>query len=430
MDRFFSKKNILIAAFIFSFSIVIIRIISVPLLNSGKARDSIHGDSYSDINTYSAMRYFYDFGFGKSYLLPVHGYKGDGNSANMGAYTHYPALPDILAGSYARILHTTDTRWVRIFPLLISIGFFFFIVHFFQTLLPDKNAAFIGALVLVLSNYFIFWADNLHKHLYEEILKWVYVYLLFLYYREDRKNKWLIVLCSLIFILVTNISFEPVTYLAIVTVGMSWIYKRNIFTFETILLGFAPVIGFGLHFYQNILYFGSVDLALADMTHAAALRTTGIESVQNEMKRNLTFLDYISIPYYWSFRIERLFLIPGPAFFFFAYLGLKEIRKVNQQLFGLGIVLLIASLSWNIFMTQHWLVHTFTTKHLGLFYGFVIGYGLLSYYDLVKKDWASNVVFKKILHVIFIGYILVMALSQQLFDYFRYGFFYSLYTPS
>ncbi len=421
-----SHYYLFIAAFIFCFSIVILRVLNVPLVNAGKARDSIHGDAYSDINTYSALHYFHDFGFGKSCYLPVHGYKGDSNEVGASAYTHYPALPDILAGLYSKLLDTTNDKWIRIFPVLISVLFFFFIFHFLQTLLPNKEAAFIGALMLVLSNYFIFWADNLHKHLYEEFLKWLYVYVLFLYYRTPKGNKGFLILGGFIFILATNVSFEPVTYMAVVTVGMSWIYKRKIFSWENIVLGAMPIIGFGIHFYQNVLYLGSIDAALADMTSAATLRTVGSNSVQNELKRTLGFTDYLSIPFSWANRIERYFLIAGPAFFFFAYLGLKELKKVNKELFQLGIVLLLATLSWNVFMTQHSLVHSFTTRHVGIFYGFVIGYGLLKYYELLKRDWNGVVLYKKGLHVVFIAYILVMLISQQLYDYVRYGFLYAL----
>ncbi len=419
-----SKKYILIAAFIFCFSIIIIRVIKVPLFDAGKARDFIHGDAYSDINTYSAVKYFYDFGFTESCFLPVHGYSGNKEKAGTGVYTHYPALPDILAGAYAKILNTKSDQWIRIFPVMISMVFFFFIFHFFQTILPDKSAAFIGALVVVLSNYFIFWADNLHKHLYEEFLKWLYVFVLYSYYHNQKNNKWLILLCGFIFILATNVSFEPVTYMAVVTVGMSWIYRKKLFSWENIFLGTMPMIGFGIHFYQNVLYFDSLKIAIADMTNAATLRTVGNDSVQNEMKRSIGLLDFLSIPYIWSFRIERYFLIPGPAFFFLAYLGLKELKKADKKLFELGIVLLIATLSWGLAMTQHFLVHGFTTRHLGIFYGFVIGYGLIKYYDLAKENFRTGPLYKKVLHVGFIGYIIAMLFSQQLMDYLNYGFLY------
>lgn len=426
MIRLTLQKKLVLIAFIFCFSIIIIRVINVPLFEAGKARDSIHGDAYSDINTYSAMQYFFDFGFTKSFLLPIHNYKGDKNETNINAYTHYPALPDILAGIYAKILNTDSDRLVRIFPIILSIVFFFFIFYFLKNILPDKNAAFIGSMILVLSNYFIFWADNLHKHLYEEFIKWIYVYVLFIYYKGGQNNKWLILICGFLFIIAANVSFEPITYLMVVTLGMSWIFKRKIVTWENTFLIFMVFTGFALHFYQNVLYFNSLDTAIKDMTYAAELRTTGNASAQNEMKRTLVLMDYVGIPFDWMNRIERFFLIPGPAFFFFAYLGLKEIKQTNKQLFELGIVLIIATLIWNIAMTQHALVHIFTTRHIGIFYGFVIGYGILKYYSFFKRDWFSGITYKKTLHIAFITYIFAMALTQHFWDYIRYGFFYTL----
>ena len=428
MKQFFTKKNILIASFIFCFSIIVTRIITVPLYDSGKARDAIHGDAYSDKNAYSAALYFYDFGFSNTYYLPVLGYKGNKDLTGASVYTHYPALPDILAGTYAKIFDTKNDKLLRIIPVFISVAFFFFIFYFLKTLLPNQEAAFIGALALVLSNYFIFWGDNLHKHLYEEFLKWLYVFFLYIYYRDGKRKKWLIVLCGLIFVLATNISFEPVTYLAVITIGLSWIFDRKIFSWENILLGITPVIGFALHFYQNICLFNSFELAFADMASSATMRTVGDSSIQNEMKRSLSVIDYLDIPLMWMRRIERYFLIPGPAFAFLAYLGLKELKNQDKKLYGLGITLILATLSWNVAMTQHSIVHGFTTRHLGLLFGFVTGYGLLSYFQLLKSDWAGKLVYRKIIHIGFIGYIVVMLLSQQLVDIFRYGYLYSFFN--
>ncbi len=414
----------LIVLFCFCYLIILFRVITVPLYEDGKQRDSIHGDAYSDKNAHSTGLYYYDFGFDKYPWLPVWNYTGNGDTSQVWVYTHYPAIPDMLTAVYSVALDTKSDALIRVFPVLLSVVFFFLIFNVLGSVLPDKNAAFVSAAILVASNYFIFWADNLHKHLYEELLKWAYFFALYSYYKNESGKKVLIVACGLIFIVVINISFEPVTYLAVLTVGMSWIYKRKIFSWENIFLGAMPIIGFGIHFYQNILYFGSAKIALTDMTDAATLRTVGNNSSQNEMKRSLEFLDYLEIPFMWLRRIERFFLIAGPAFCYFAYLGLKEIKKADLKLFQLGIVLILATLSWNLAMTQHSLVHAFTTRHLGIFYGFVVGYGLLSYAAKVKEDYRHGKLYQKALHVGFIGYILVMMVSQQLYDYLRYGILY------
>ena len=78
---------------------------------------------------------------------------------------------------------------MHIFPLLLGMIWFFLIFKILETLLPDKKQALIGGAILVLSNYFIAWADNLHKHTLEELLKWLYVYCIYRYYNDAESNK-------------------------------------------------------------------------------------------------------------------------------------------------------------------------------------------------------------------------------------------------
>ena len=76
-------------------------------------------------------------------------------------------------------------------------------------------------------------------------------------------------------------------------------------------------------------------------------------------------------------------------------------------------------------MSQHFMVHIFTTRNIGLFYGFIVGYGIVAYLPLVKQAWEQKNRLHQAFHVLFIGYILVMAASQQIWDiYIKYGFGY------
>ncbi|MBK0402907.1 hypothetical protein I5M27_07905 [Adhaeribacter sp. BT258] len=421
-----SPKVIKLILFIFCFSLIGWRIIFVPLYNSEGGRNFIRGDHFSEINTHSALQYFYDHGFNVSKWLPVHNYESGKADTQYDIYTHYPALPDILAGFYAKILDTTNPQWLRIFPMLISVGWFFLIFHMLSRMLPDKKAAFLSAAIIVLSNYFLAWADNLHKHMYEEVLKWLFVYGLYLYYQRNRPV-WLLGVLCLVYIAAANVSMEPILFLAVVVVGFSIIYSRNIFTRETIVLGLAAVAGFGLHFYQNILLFGSFQAALKDMTDAVALRTVGqAADTHNELKRTLNWQDYAIIPLKWLNRIERYFLIPGFALLLLSYLGLRKLKVEDKQMFRIVLVLLLAGLSWSVAMSQHFLVHVFTTRNIGLFYGFIVGYGLVAYWPLLQKAWQEKNRLHQGFHVLFIGYVAFMALSQQVWDlYIKYGFGYT-----
>ncbi|MGZ5303035.1 MAG: hypothetical protein ACXWDO_02885 [Bacteroidia bacterium] len=233
----------------------------MSLYESKGGRNFIRGDEFSEKNTHSALRYFKENGFSETYWLPVFNYDEIKAGIPKLVYTHYPALPDILAGVYAEILNTTDPQIIRIFPLLLSVGWFFFIFYMLGKMLPDKRAAFLSACIIVLSNYFIAWADNLHKHMYEEALKWIFVFGLFRYFESGRKNSFLLFGLSVLYIIAANISFETIPFLAVITIGFSLIYKKHFLTRETIILGFAAVIGFGLHLWQNTLSFGTFNAA-------------------------------------------------------------------------------------------------------------------------------------------------------------------------
>ena len=412
--------------FIFCFALIAWRAFTITTTN-GNGRDNVYGDSYSDINTLSAARYFHDSGFLKTYGLPMHQYSGAGDTST-NVYTHYPALPDILAGVYATVLDTTKEPLLRIFPILLSMLWFFLIYRVLDTLLKDKTQAFIGGSILVLSNYFIAWGDNLHKHALEEFFKWLYVYCIYRYFTvEERKNLWLLAMC-IVFMLAVNVSFEPATFLAVISIGFSLIYKRKLFTAATILPGIAAVAGFLLHFWQDIAYWGSFDLAFEDMKAAFVLRTTGEETqgfTVSEIGDQSFGLHQLAFE--WFNRIERYFLIPGWAFLPLGAWGMRNMYINQRKLFYITLTLLIASLSWSFAMMHHAYVHMFTSRQWGILIGVVCAYTLPLYFVEVKKAFATKKYLHITFHLLFILYVAAMALSQQVYAlYLQHGFAYGL----
>lgn len=409
-----SLKKYKTVLFIICFVLVGWRAFNVTTSN-GKGRENTYGDAFSDRNVLSAVRFYHDSGFTKTYWLPVQQYEGPGDTDHY-AYTHYPPLPDIMAGIYGEILNTTDESTLRIIPMLWAALWFFLIFKILEMLLKDKRQAFIGGAILVLSNYFIAWADNLHKHTLEELLKWLYVYCIYRYYNKEPQRKiWVVWMC-LIFLLAINISFEPPTYLAVVSIGFSILYQRNIFTATTIFPGLSAIAGFMLHMWQNVLYFGSWKAAYDDMMAAFLLRTTGEETagytVSEIGDKSFNILD---MAFEWFNRMERFYLIPGWAFIIFAFIALRHLYISNKKLFYIAIILLVASVSWSFAMMHHAYVHLFTTRQWGLFYGLVLGYGLPVYAGMVKNAFVQKKYTALIFHGVLILYCIAMAISQQVY---------------
>jgi hypothetical protein len=333
-----------------------------------------------------------------------------------------------LAGMYGKILNTTNESILRIFALLWAICLFFLIYKVLETLLKDKKQAFIGGSILVLSNYFLAWGDNLHKHTLEELAKWLYIYCIYRYFNDEEPKKiWVLWMC-LIFLFAVNISFEPPVYLAVVSIGFSLLYRRNIFTPATIFPGIAAVVGFMLHMWQNVLHFGSWAIAYDDMKAAFLLRTTGQETegiTVNEIgDKGFNLFDLM---FEWFNRMERFYLIPGWAMLLLGAWGMWHMYKNRRKLFYITLILLLASISWSFVMMHHAYVHLFTSRQWAIWYGLICAYTLPLYYQEVKTAFEERKTGLMISHTIFILYIIGMALSQQVWAlYIQKGFAFGL----
>src|SRR6218665_1517338 len=90
--------------FAFSFLVIIFRVLFASVYDNTRVRNQVYGDGYSDINTLSSAKYFLDSGFTQTTFLPVHDYYPATGHAQV--YTHYPALPNILAGVYATVFQS------------------------------------------------------------------------------------------------------------------------------------------------------------------------------------------------------------------------------------------------------------------------------------------------------------------------------------
>ncbi len=416
-------KKILFCVFIFSFSVVVYRAFNVSCLDNSPARNSIYGDGYSDKNTLSSAKYFYDSGFIKTAFLPVHDYYPEQLQTN--AYTHYPAIPNILAGFYAVIFNSYNEFVLRIIPMLLSIAFFFFIFFVLKHVTKNNLIALIGGCSLVLADYYIAWADNLHQHLYGEFLKWIYFYLLYNYFKSGTTNKIAFIPMLIIMLLQVNISFEQPVFLGVLTLGFSIIYKKSIFTFETISAGIFVIIGFGLHILQNAIYFNSIDLAISDMKSAFMLRTAGVELTIQKAEAPFTWKNYWEVPFNWFNRMERFYFFPGWAVLILGITAMKNLKQTNNELYKIIWVLFFASISWTICMAQHAFIHSFTNKHFSIFYALLIGISLPLFINNFKIAWNDKSKKKIVFYTLLSLYMFAMFLTQQFIPvYILFGFGY------
>ena len=91
----------------------------------------------------------------------------------------------------------------------------------------------------------------------------------------------------------------------------------------------------------------------------------------------------------------------------------------------MAIIFFLAGIAWIFVMPQHAVVHTFTIKHIGVFVAFVSGYGLVRYFDLLKKNFAGGPLYWKFVHVAFMVYTIGWFIyNQGYYVYLKFGFGY------
>lgn len=418
----FKRYPLLILLFAGCFSLICWRASHVSVFEAERARNTIFGDGFSDINTISSARYFADSGFTQTAFLPVHDYKVKENAFPV-VYTHYPALPNILAGFYA-VLFQSESEWtLRIIPVLLSVFFFFMIFRILAEVTGDDKKALAGSIVLWVSNYFLVWADNLHQHLYGEMLKWLYFLLLYRYHKQGRTNRTYFWLLMLLLVVQVNITFEQPVFLGVLTLGFAIVYQRRIFTMETIGGVIAIVAGFGLHLLQNVIYLGSLDLALEDLKGAFLLRTAGVETQNIQSESAFGLRNIWEIPFNWFNRMERFYALPGWGLLLMSIWGYRQMRTDKPELVKICIALFFASAAWSVLMAQHAFIHTFTNKHFSIWYAITAAYALPAFIAKIKQDLSARHYVWISFDMILIAYCAAMFATQQVWEvYIRYGF--------
>jgi hypothetical protein len=399
--------------FIFVFGVILCRWWNIPITDDGYARSWFYGDSFSDRNVMSTVQFYHDSGFDAGYAyLPVLFYKD--TSRPVLVYTHYPGLPDLTATVVSQVTGIMSARKLMLLPIALSMLLFFLIFYTLQLIVRDRLPAFIGAVFLLASNYFICWADDLHQHVYVELVKWLYICLAYRFYNSKKFRAGYFAALFMLYFLAVWISFEPVVFLAIVTLGFSYIFKKKLVSLPNFILLCSPVIGFGLHLLQNYAYLHSWQAVMADMTKAVVHRTSGNVSY-NEVGHVLGAADILRAIALLLLRIGKFYWINGLALVALMVFVFRRLKQDNPVLLKVLVVLLLASVSWHFVMPQHAMVHMFTLRHYATAFAIVFGVGMVYYFNYIRVLRHNRSVWLYAVHMPLIIITVVYAGYEQLY---------------
>lgn len=420
----FYQRPVFWMVLLFVYAVIAARYTKIGIHDQGYGRAWYYGDNFSEANVESAAKFYMEHGFKPNAGLPTYSYL-DTVSKNDYVYTHYPPMAEWIGGGVARVTGHYDDRVISLVPLALSLLLFFMIFYILARWLDHSHAAFIGASLLVLSNYFISWADDAHQHLYIEFFRWSFVYLWWLYLTTDSRKKYLLPVLAVCSAMMCLLSFEPYVYIGIVIIGFPWALKQKVIRWEVIVLLLVPVFAFGLRLYLNAEYLGGIAAMITDMK-SALLNRTGASGAVSELQRSMDFSDYFHLlPQTRLHRLGHFYILPSLMVVLLGILGAIQLKKMNPVFFRVAMVIYIAVISWIFVMPQHALIHIFTLRHVGIFVGIVAGLGLIRYKTILVAHWKARKYVWLSGHAVLIVYSLVYAgINTVYFVYLKYGFLY------
>ncbi len=377
-------------------------------------RHFIRGDGYSDRPLLSGVRFFYYEGYGPTKGRAVQSYDGPGDKT-YNVYTHSPSGPEIFWGFVARQIGSTNEVTLRLCAILLSLLQVFAIWKVGQLFFSGRNQQrwFLACATTV--SAFVFWADNLHLHLFTNIFHWGSIaYFVPRFWHQKAWRWWSLCGLFLFGIVVANVSFETIVFLAALVFGLSWCFRPTLFgrLFDGGMwsLGLGIIVGFGIHVALNAWYFGSLSAAIKDLTDILHLRA-GVKTGSLGMFAHNVY-EYFS-------RTERYSHLTGWTLIVFSLwlLPRKSSGSFHSNQKKVIWILLVATSLWYFVMAQHAYVHHWTARQQAPLVAILTVGGLPVLWQKLRT-WRQRSKWQRASLSIFVLYIFVMFITQSLLPVF------------
>jgi hypothetical protein len=330
------------------------------------------GWAFSDVQTLNAALRFVRDGIFTNFMLPSLFGNTEMGASYYPPYLHYPQLIEIPLITALMHLGLTDTRFLKIFHVVLSAVFLALLFRFFCRRLPDW-AAFFGLSIVAGSVVFLDFIDSFVQG-YDEIFR-AWFFLAILGYAEelckpDKNERTAAIFLAGAFFSAFLQSLNSYEYIfALQIFGLGYLAWRHVLTPKNVLvLLSAPAVGLAIHFSQVILYEGLYGF-WTDFTASLLFRTydhfsLGPRQIVSELS------DGVMLGYG-----VNLFALAVLAFLFLVALVLGvEDRKQRGELGVVAALLLVSGISWFVLFPQSTLNFiVYMTKHMFPVLGFVTG---------------------------------------------------------
>ncbi|GAM08920.1 hypothetical protein OR1_01194 [Geobacter sp. OR-1] len=353
-------------------------------------------DPFSEANSIRGSEYLFEKGFFRTYGLadiaygnkfPDNGVKKNPDRPSI--YTHYPPGPEWLGYLNFKLLGHGSIHKLRYTPMLLSLlalaifGYFMFLTEGLYV------SVVMTTLVCLVPTY---WNMVLGLHAQGNALSLLLIMFALLAYavkfgKYDRGYRYLFLSLGFLqgwlsFDYFFLVALLPVPFLLLYrNVPLICLIKKNSVSSTVFAPGLGFMIAHAAHFLQNILYFGGISGAFADMFKAAHKRSIGetLDSGMAFSRIKVIAHYFVDLPYRRAFFGYYLL---GVLLVFF--LCIITVVMINKMYFKQSVIKLeneviavaasfIISNAWIIAMIQHAGVHQhYVPRHYYLFYLIVI----------------------------------------------------------
>jgi len=330
--------------------------------------DLDHADEYSDANVLNAGENFVRFGFTRCRFLPLFEPNLD---APKDLYTHYPPLGDIFNGVLRMLFKTDSLYFFRGVSLFFSLFTFLFWYLFIKEFSRSNFISLLAAIFYLTSPLFIYGVDSLGIGYTEFLRSTVFFSFIKMVNATGKKKRVFFSILWISLVLESLFTFDYIIYFSLFFLLFKIFFKKSkeALSKKTIfLLILAPIVGFSIHFLQNVWYFKGFLPALQDMKNIAVERVAH----SRDASSNLNFAIWWKYVFARNFSLVFLFnyfiLLPFTLFSCLLYQNLSsKTRAEIKPLLYLCIVFAICGINWYIVFPSHSFAHTFLSflaRHL------------------------------------------------------------------
>ncbi|MCK5534282.1 glycosyltransferase family 39 protein [bacterium] len=324
-------------------------------------------------------------------------------------YTHYPPLPSIINGLLRKV-GFNNLFCFRLFSVFLSFLMLTMLYFLIKFLFNDASLALIGTIYAGLTPYFLFFADNVGKHLYNEFFM-IGTILFFILFDKKSEKKYLILTWVFAFLLSLT-SYGYIPFILVFFWGYYFILRKDWPIKYLLIFSSSIFCGLFLHFAQNVWALGSIKEAFLDHKIAFCYRTTGklIATPYTDTFPDLCLdkkIIKVIIPTIikrieWFFSISPIVAVGSLSLLPVLCVNNKEKLKFYYKI--LGLLFFCGILWWGIFI-QHTAVHGFTAKRIALF--MILAISILikeggTYVFKYQKSWIYKIMLSIVLLAVII----------------------------